>query len=135
MRRGPTSSPPSRSTRPKKTTWRTTACCGAAVDGSATCRRDEPSESLVANREQVLVVLEQRPKGRLHVLDVQLLPAESRQRPHPVDRLREPRRLLQVEGAQFRCEPRSLLREPLGHAGHPKLDDLDLPRHRRMVDP
>src|SRR6185312_8375970 len=128
MRRGPTSSPPSRSTRPKTTTWRTTAC-------SATGVRDEARERLVADRLMILVILEQRAERRLHMLDVELLAAEGRQRAHPVDRLGEPGRLLQVERAQLGCETGRLGCEPLGHARHAQLHDLDLARNRRMVDP
>src|SRR6476660_2808895 len=104
MRLGPTSSPPSRSTRPKTTTCRTTAC-----GGSATGARNEPGERIVANREHVFVVLEQRAERRLDVLDVELLLAECGERPHPVDRLGQPGRLLQVERAQLRGEARRFL--------------------------
>ena len=37
--------------------------------------------------------------------------------------------------AQLGREPRRFLGQPVGHAGHAQLDDLDLARHRRMVDP
>src|SRR5690348_3047682 len=117
MRRGPTSSPPSRSTRPKTTTCRTTAC-------SATGVRDEARERLIADRLVILVVLEQRAERRLDVFDVELLPAERRQRANPVDRLREARRLLEVERAQLGREARRLSGEALGHAGNTQLDDL-----------
>src|SRR5690349_15687321 len=109
MRPGPTSSPPSRRTRPKTTTWLTTACGVRSV----TRRSDERRERIVAQHEQVFVVLEQRAEGRGHVLDVELLLPERRQCAHPVDRLRDPRRLLQVERAQLGREPRGLLGEPV----------------------
>ncbi len=81
------------------------------------------------------MVLEHRPERRLHVLHVELLLAERRQRLRPVDRLREPRRLLQVEQAQLRDERGRLGREPLRNAGHAQLHDLDLPLERRVADP
>src|SRR3954447_24949881 len=92
----------------------------------ATSSRDESGQSLVLHREQILVVLEHRAERRLDVLDVELLRAERRQRPRPVDRLREARWLLQVERAQLGDERGGFGSEPLGHARDAQLDDLDL---------
>src|SRR5439155_16279487 len=127
-RPGPTSSPASRSTRPNVTMWETTALAGTGAG-------DEPGERLVADREQILVVLEHRAERRLDVLDVELLPAERRERLRPVDRLGETRRLLQVERPQLGHERRGLGGEPLRHAGYPQLHDLDLPLECGVADP
>src|SRR6476646_8504328 len=89
-RPGPTSSPASRSTRPNVTMCETTPLPGTGAG-------DEPRERLVANREQILVVLEHRAERRLHVVDVDLALAERGQRLRPVDRLGHAVRLLQIE--------------------------------------
>src|SRR5215213_9787536 len=118
--------------------WRTRAVPGTAgerpgLPGAGA--GDEAGERLVADREQVLVVLEHRPERHLHVLNVELLLAEGRQRARPVDRLGEPRRLLEVEAAQVRDERRSFRREPLGDPGNAQLHDRDLALDRRVADP
>src|ERR1700756_2060458 len=104
-RPGPTSSPPSRKTRPKTTTCLTTACGVRSVTG----RGDERRERVIAEREQILVVLEQRAERRGDMLHVELSLPERGQRAHPVDRLGDPGRLLQVEGTQLGGEARGLL--------------------------
>src|SRR5437764_3439090 len=108
--------------------WRTTALFGTGAG-------DEPGQRLVADGEEILVVLQHGAERRLDVLDIELLPAERRQRLCPVDRLGETRRLLEIEGAELRDEGGGLGGEPLGHAGHPQLDDLDLAVERGMADP
>ena len=108
--------------------WRTTALAGTGAG-------DEPGQRLVADGEQVLVVLQDGAERRLHVLGVELLRAERGQRLRPVDRLRETRRLLEVEGAEL-CDERGCFGgEPLRDAGNPQLDDLDLALERGVPDP
>src|SRR5947208_2253685 len=94
-----------------------------------------PAPSLVSHGEEILLVLQHGDERRLDVLDVELLRAERCQRLRPVDRLGETRRLLEIEGAELRDECGGLGGESFGHAGHPQLDDLDLPVERRMADP
>src|SRR5690242_16398163 len=114
MRPGPTSSPASRRTRPNVTTCRTIA---RALSGSSASLLDELRESAVADRLQVLVVLEDRPERRLDDARLQLLAPESVERTRPVDRLRDAGRLRQVEAPQSLHERRRLRREPVRQAG------------------
>src|SRR6516164_5830878 len=92
IRPGPISSPPSRSTRPKVTTWRTSASASSALR-----LLEQADQSIVPHQLEVLVVLEHRPERRLHDLGVELGPSQRGKRLRPVDRLRDSRRLVQVE--------------------------------------
>src|ERR671934_2720712 len=83
---GPTSRPASRSTRPKVTTWRTSASADSAG------LLQQAGKRLVADQLEVLVVFEHRSERGLDELRVELLAAERRERLGPVDRLRDARR-------------------------------------------
>ena len=136
MRPGPTSRPASRSTRPNVTRWR--------VRASLTRRRPRPPRAprRAARRSsssrtsvEVLVVLQDGAERLLDDGRVELLAAERDERLRPVDRLRDARRLGQVELAQPGDERRRLGRQALGHAGHAQAHDLDLALERRVRDP
>src|SRR5690242_13386165 len=101
MRPGPTSSPASRSTRPKVTTWRTIGSARAGL-------RDERGERVVAHRLEVLVVFQHRAERLLDDLGVQLVAAERGECLRPVDRLGDAGRLCQIEPAQATDEPGGL---------------------------
>src|SRR5262245_51360525 len=98
-RPGPTSSPTSRSTRPKVTTCDSSGSDGTALPRAAR-RRDEIGERLVPDRLDVLAVLEHRAERLLDHLGVDLLPTQGGQRMRPVDRLRHTRRLREIEATQ-----------------------------------
>ena len=136
-RPGPTSSPTSRRTRPKVTTWRTTASAIRRLTERPRSRGgvDEPRERLVAHALDVLAVLQHRAERLLDDVGVDLLPPERVERHRPVDRLGDARRLRQVEAPQLADERRRLGREPLRDPGDPDLDDLDLAVDRRVADP
>src|SRR2546421_10838166 len=87
MRPGPTSNPASRRMRPNVTTWRTNPPSDCAGCGDTACLLDECDESLVADRGEVLVVLEDGAEGLLDDPGVQLLAAERCPRLRPVDGL------------------------------------------------
>ena len=120
IRPGPTSIPTSRRTRPKVTTWRTIAVpCTRPTQASRSRARflDEAGERLVPNGLDVLAVLEHRAERLLDDLRVDLFPAERGERLRPVDRLRDARRLREVEPAQPADERGRLGREPLRDPG------------------
>src|SRR3954452_5983468 len=136
-RPGPTSRPTSRRTRPKVTTWRTTASAMAGLLQSR-CRAsgvDEACQRLVAHGLDVLAVLQHRTERLLDDVGIDLLPAERVGGHRPVDRLRDTGRLCEIEPAQLAYERCRLGGEALGDAGDPDLDDLDLAVDRRMPDP
>ena len=137
IRPGPTSIPTSRSTRPKVTTCRTIAlpCTRPTVPPRSARLLDEAGEGLVANRLDVLAVLEHRAERLLDDLGVDLLAAERGERVRPVDRLRDAGRLREVEHAQPAHEGRGLGGELLRDAGHAQPHDLDLPLERGVADP
>src|SRR5690242_8283172 len=128
-RPGPTSSPASRRTRPNVTTCLTNALLGSSR------LLEQAEQRLVANREQVLVVLEHRAERLLDHLRVELLPAERGERARPVDRLGDARRLREVEPAEPAHERGRLRREPLGYAGDAQPHDVDLALEARVPDP
>ena len=64
----------------------------------------------------------------------EILRAEEEERPRPVDRLRDRRRLLQVELADRAHHARDLLGELLVDPGDPHPDDLPLPLEVGVVD-
>ena len=107
---------PRASTRPKTTRWRTTASLTAHVrratsPASASSRRASRSSWYLSTEPSVAWTFS---------TSSSCCPRAVRAS-HPVDRLREPRRLLQVERAQLRREARRLLGEPLGDARHAQL--------------
>ena len=90
---------------------------------------------VVADRLEVLVVLQHRAERRLDDLRVQLLPAEGRERLRPVDRLGDARRLREIEPAEAGDETGDLLGESLGDPRDAKLHDLDLALESGVADP
>ena len=107
-----------------------------AAPAQPRARCDEPGERLVADPEQILVVLEHRAERRLHVLDVELLLPERGQGAHPVDRLGDARAASGGRATAARPRTRAAsLGQPFRHAGDAQLDDLDLALDRRVVDP
>src|SRR6185312_15919724 len=87
-----------------------------------------------ANHLLVLAVLEHRPEGRVHGLDVQALHPEQVQGREPVDCLGDPRRLLDVAVAHARDSVGDLDRQRLRRALDPPAHDLDLALGRRVRD-
>src|SRR5947208_9101732 len=134
IRPGPTSSPASRRIRPNVTTWRTKPPSSCAGCDSARLL-DERDESLVANRGEVLVVLQHRPERLLDRARVEVLPPERGERLRPVDRLGDARRLRQVQLPQPLHERRGLRGQTVGDAGDAQSNDLDLPLEPRVADP
>ena len=119
------------------TTWPTIAS-PAGTQPVPRCRAgllDEPRERLVLHRLDVLAVLEHRPERLLDDLGIELLAPERVERHRPVDRLRDPRRLREVEAAKLADERRRLGRESLGNPGNAEPHDLDLALDRRVPDP
>src|SRR4029453_9479822 len=105
IRPGPTSSPASRRMRPKVTTWRTRPPSGACGSNRAGLLH-ECDEGLVTNRGKVLVVLQHGAERLLDRRRVELLPAERGERLRPVDRLRNPGRLREIQRPQALHEGR-----------------------------
>jgi hypothetical protein len=90
---------------------------------------------VVADRLEVLVVLQDRPERLLDDLRVELLGAKGHERVRPVDRLRDAGRLGEVHLPQPGHERRGLGGQPLRDARHPQPHDLDLALQRRVRDP
>src|SRR5919201_3644749 len=100
-RPGPTARPSSRSARAKAT---------KRTAGSAT-------EELRLDSPQVVVVLQRPPERGARGLAVRAVGAEELERACPVDRLRDPRRLVEVERAKLRDRLGDGARKPLRHLG------------------
>src|SRR2546421_1284838 len=132
IRPGPTSRPASRSTRPNVTSWRTSA---SASSFKAFGLLKQADQRLVLHELEVLVVLEHRPERRLHQLGVELRLTERCQGLCPVDRLGDPRRLVQVQAAQALHVRDCLRSEALGYARDAEAHDLQLPLARGMPNP
>src|SRR6188472_2445552 len=107
--------------RPKVTTWRMSASAGTTSAADGASLGHELVQVVVADRLEVLVVLQHRAERRLDDLRVQLLPAEGRERLPPVDRLRDARRLREIEPAEAGDETGDLLGESFGDPRHAKL--------------
>ena len=96
---------------------------------------DQPGQPGLPDQLLVVAVLEHRAERRLRGGRVQPGHAEQGQRGHPVDRLGDPRRLLQLQGADPGHRRGRGDRERLRAARHPAPDDLHGPLRRRVVDP
>src|SRR5882762_3210840 len=97
MRPGPTSNPPSRRMRPNVTTWRTNPPSEGAGCGDTACLLDERDESLVADRGEVLVVLQDGAERLFDDPRVELLTPERCERLGPVDRLGHAGRFREIQ--------------------------------------
>src|SRR6476620_11673687 len=135
MRPGPTSKPASRRMRPNVTTWRTNPPSDGAGCGDTACLLDERDESLVADRGEVLVVLQNGAERLFDDPCVELLTPQRRKRLRPVDRLGHSRRLREIKLSQALHERSGLPSQPVGNTGHAQDDDLDLALERRVIDP
>src|SRR6266511_3966223 len=135
IRPGPTSSPASRRTRPNVTTWRTKPPSGSACCRDRARLLDEGDEGLVADRSEILVVLQDRAERLLHGSRIEVLPSKGRERLCPVDRLGDTRRLREIESAQPLHERGRLRGKPVGKARDAQRYDLDLALERRVPDP
>src|SRR2546427_6642620 len=126
MRPGPTSNPASRRMRPNVTTWRTNPPSEGAGCGDTACLLDERDESLVADRGEVLVVLQDRAERLFDDPGVELLTTERCKCLRPVDRLGHARWLREIQPSQTLHERRGLPCQAVGDTGHAQHDDLDL---------
>src|SRR2546428_12911748 len=104
MRPGPTSNPASRRMRPNVTTWRTNPPSEGAGCGDTACLLDERDESLVADRGEVLVVLQHGAERLFYDPGVELLTAERRKRLCPVDGLGDRPRHREIHMSQTLLE-------------------------------
>src|SRR6266550_4107505 len=135
MRPGPTSNPASRRMRPNVTTWRTNPPSERAGCGDTACLLDECDESFVADRGEVLVVLQDGAERLFDDTGVELLAPKCCKRLRPVDRLGHARRLREVQPSQTLHECCGLPCEPVGNTGHAQDNDFDFTLERRMIDP
>src|SRR5438876_11991189 len=135
MRPGPTSNPASRRMRPNVTTWRTNPPSDGAGCGDTACLLDERDESLVANRGEVLVVLQDGAERLFDDSRVEILTPERCKRLRPVDGLGHTRRFREIQPPKTLHECRRLPCQPVGNTGHAQGDDLDLALERRVIDP
>src|SRR6266550_4835598 len=135
MRAGPTSSPTSRRMRPNVTTWRTNPPSDCAGCGDTARLLDERDKSLVADRGEVLVVLEDGAERLFDDAGVELLTPERCKCLRPVDGLGHARRLREIQLSQTLHECCGLSCQTVGNTGHAQHDDLDLTLERRVIDP
>src|SRR3954464_8439162 len=92
-------------------------------------------EAGCADHLLVLGVLQYGPQRSLDRRGVETLDAQQIEGSQPVDRLRDPRRLLHVAVAHPRHRVGDLHRQRLRRAAHAPPDDLDLAVRRRVRDP
>src|SRR5579872_3044403 len=132
-RRGPASRPASCSSLAKA------ARRGSRSDRTAGSSRTagllDQRGHLLAHPLQVLLVLQRRAERRVDKRGVDLRRAESGERARPVERLRDPRNLVQVHRPQALDERGDLAGQPVRGLRRAGAADLDLLLEVRVVDP
>src|SRR5487761_13924 len=103
--------------------------------GSGTSRLLDHGGNLFPNFLEVFLVFQRSPQGRVDKPRVDACGAEGRERARPVQRLRDPRHLVQVHATQPLDERCHLARETFGSLGRARPNDLDLFLEIWVVDP
>src|SRR6516165_5496678 len=95
----------------------------------------EPSGFAAVQPRDVVLVFEQHAEGVVDRMRRQLEHVELHQRLGPVDRLGDARQFEQIHAAQFLDKTDDLARQAFAGAGRLALQDLELARGGRIVDP
>jgi hypothetical protein len=93
------------------------------------------SSSALGHRVEVGAVLDDDAHRLAERVGVDVLRAQQQQRPRPVDRLRDRRRLLEVELAHLVDDLDQLASHHVRQLGRVQLDDLQLQLELRVVQP